>query len=171
MESEYRPAVNSRTNSSFKFQLAVLILKVILILIYDSLLWILSLFKAKKLENLSKKLALVTGGGNGLGRSICFRLAREGCDLAIVDIDHKAACRTAKEIEEKYKVTCKPFLCDISNKAAILKLKEDVENQMRGVDILVNNAGLIYVSNFIKCDIEDIDKTVKVNLTAQMVVK
>lgn len=43
----------------------------------------------------------MTGGGNGIGRSIAFRLAMEGCKIAIVDIDEAAAIRTAQELKER----------------------------------------------------------------------
>ncbi|CAG9801199.1 unnamed protein product [Chironomus riparius] len=168
MKSEYRPATNSKSKSSYKLKLLFLAYKIVLLILYDSIIALFKKFNPKKPKNISKKLALVTGGGNGLGRCICFRLAHEGCDLAIADIDFKAACQTAAEIQEKYKTVCKPYHCDVTDKNAIYKLKNDIESEMRGVDILVNNAGLLYMSNFLTCNVDDIERTVSVNLTSQM---
>ncbi|XP_070495313.1 17-beta-hydroxysteroid dehydrogenase 13-like [Chironomus tepperi] len=168
MKQEYRPAINPKSKSSYKLKLIFLAYKIVLISLFDTIVALFKKCNPRKLENISKKLALVTGGGNGLGRSICFRLAQEGCDLAIADIDFKAACQTAAEIQEKYKNICKPYHCDVSDKNAIYKLKNDIESEMRGVDILVNNAGLLYMSNFLTCNVDDIQRTVNVNLTSQM---
>ncbi|XP_070495312.1 estradiol 17-beta-dehydrogenase 11-like [Chironomus tepperi] len=168
MEKDYRPATIPNTNSSYKLKLLVVTSKVLVVLIHDLFLWFVNLFKSSEPENISKKLALVTGGANGLGRSLCFRLAQEGCDIAVVDIDYKAACQTAAEIQEKYKNICKPYRCDVSDKAAIYKLKNDIEKEIRGVDILVNNAGLLYTTNFLTSDVEDIERTVNVNLLSQI---
>lgn len=129
-----------------------------------------NLIISQKPDNIANKLALVTGGGNGLGRALCFRLAKEGCDLAIVDIDIKNAVKTANEIKDLHKVNCIAFQCDVSDYASILKLKSDIESQMRSVDILVNNAGLLYMSNFVQSDIKDVRKVVDVNLTSHFLV-
>lgn len=168
MEREYREAPKPKTDSSYKLKLFILALQVIAIELYSYFKCLIRLFRPRKPQDISKKLALVTGGGNGLGRSISFRLAQEGCDLAIADIDYKSACKTAKEIQAKYNVNCRPFFCDVSNRAAICKLKDDIESEMRGVDILVNNAGLLYVGNFLESELEDIERTTLVNLAAPM---
>jgi hypothetical protein len=170
MEKDYRPTVNPQTNSSYKLKLLVVGFKVAIVIICDIFHWFVNLFKSSEPENISRKLALVTGGGNGLGRSLCFRLAQEGCDVAVVDIDYKAACQTASEIQEKYEIICKPYHCDVSDKTAIYKLKNDIETEIRGVDILVNNAGLVYTANFLTSDVEDIERAVKVNTLSQILV-
>jgi len=120
--------------------------------------------------DVSKQLALVTGGGNGMGRAFCFRLAKEKCDVAVVDIDYQAALKTAAEIEEEFKVKSRAFQCDISDYAAVLELKNKVESEMRPIDILVNNAGLLYMSDFLTSDMKDIKRVVDVNVTSQIMV-
>lgn len=115
-------------------------------------------------------MSRLLGGANGIGKALCIRLAQEGCDLAIVDVDMQNAQATAKEIAIEFKVQCRAYLCDISDYSAIEKLKSDVENDMRPVDILVNNAGLLYMDHFINSDIKDIQKVVDVNFTSQLMV-
>ncbi|KAG5676231.1 hypothetical protein PVAND_006080 [Polypedilum vanderplanki] len=156
----------------YKFKLFLLIIRIVGVMIVDSFQvlfkWILNV--GSKPENIKNQLALVTGGGNGLGRAICFRLAKEQCDLAIADIDYNSALKTANEIMSKHKVTCRAYQCDISKIEEIEKLKNDIESEMREIDILVNNAGLLYVCNFFTSNVNDIKKVVDVNLTAHIVI-
>jgi hypothetical protein len=173
MQSEYKPA-DTATESyrQYKLKLLQMIFKVIVLIILDTFKFFTKFFKKNQQpDKIANQLALVTGGGNGLGRALCYRLAREKCDLAIVDIDYNAAQRTANEISEEFNVKCKAYQCDISNNLAILKLKDDIESEMRSVDILVNNAGLLYVTNFMTSKIDDIQKTIQVNLTSHIMVR
>lgn len=128
----------------------------------------LRIFVKPELDDVSKKLALVSGGGNGLGRELCMRLAQEGCDIAVIDIDINNAEKVALEVEEKFKVQAKAFHCDVSNYSEILSLKSAIESQMRPVDILVNNAGLLYMTNFLSSSVSDIQKVIGVNLSSQI---
>lgn len=175
LEKDYVPAKELQISLKDRVQQQMTLLKltfeIILLVLVDLFDKILKIFNPTKSDIISNQLALVTGGGNGLGRALCFRLAREGCNIAIVDIDIKSATNTAHEIEGAFKVQCKAFHCDISNFSAVSKLKTEIENQMGSVDILVNNAGLLYMSNFIKSEVGDIQKVVDVNLTAQFWVR
>lgn len=113
------------------------------------------------------KVVLITGGGNGLGRAIAFRFAKEKCKLAIVDIDFNAAQKTANEIASKFKVTALPFKVDVSKHEAIAQLKTDVESQLGFVDMLVNNAGLLSMDISLREGTpEAIQKVIDVNLTS-----
>ena len=128
------------------------------------------LFVPRTPADVSKQLALVTGGGNGMGRAFCLRLAKEKCDIAVVDIDYQAAQRTATEIQEEFKVKSRAFQCDISDYSAVLELKDKIEAEMRPIDILVNNAGLLYMSDFLTSEMKDIKRVVDVNVTSQIMV-
>jgi NAD(P)-dependent dehydrogenase (short-subunit alcohol dehydrogenase family) len=86
------------------------------------------------------KAALVTGAGSGIGRAIAVRLAKEGADIAVVDVNEQGAQETAAMIRELGRAAY-PFTCDIA-------LVQDVEATAAGaleklgkLDILVNNAG------------------------------
>ena len=119
-----------------------------------------------KPKNIGGQLALVTGGGNGLGREIALRLAKEGCNIVIVDLDLRGAQNTAKEIEEKCKVTALAYKVDVSDYEAVEKLKEDIEKSIGTVDILVNNAGILSFQYLKDLKPQEIQKIVNVNLTA-----
>jgi all-trans-retinol dehydrogenase (NAD+) len=117
-------------------------------------------------KNISGQLALVTGSANGLGRAIACRLAEEKCNLAIVDMNFKAAQETAVFIEKTYNVKTKAFKVDVSDFEEIQQLKIDIESNLGTVDILVNNAGILAAISLREGKPQDIQKIVDVNLTS-----
>jgi 3-oxoacyl-[acyl-carrier protein] reductase len=89
------------------------------------------------------KCAVVTGGGMGIGNAIAFKLADEGADIAIFDVDYEAAENAKKEIEKRGR-KCLVVEVDVSNLISIRKAFEKVMNTLGSVDILVNNAGITH---------------------------
>lgn len=175
---EYRPA----TNSEFKFTLrqrlmyilvSLRTLVVVLILfVPETLKGIKNLVFWPKSKCIKDKVVLITGGGNGIGRAIALRIAREKCKLAIVDIDYAAAEQTVKDIKEKFAVDVLPFKVDVSKPLEIAQLKSDVQRTLGSVDILINNAGLLCVNMSLREGIdEDIQRAVNVNLTSHFWVR
>ena len=101
-----------------------------------------------KLEN---RIALITGGGRGIGRAIAFAFAREGARVVL-------AARTAKQVEEtsaeigKEEVAL-PVVCDVSDVASVQLMFARVSVKYgRGPDILVNNAGIAESAPLAKTD-------------------
>ncbi|XP_021698248.1 17-beta-hydroxysteroid dehydrogenase 13 [Aedes aegypti] len=121
------------------------------------------LLPAKK-KSISNQLALVTGGGNGLGRALCFRLAQEGCSVAVADIDLVGARRTAEEVRTRFGVKADAFHVDVSDYGSVTKLKEAIESSLGNVDILVNNAALLAMLSLSEGKPEDVQRIVNVNL-------
>lgn len=171
-DKKYSPANKYKDYSRFQHLKKLMYLTYLMMkmLSTELIIWLHSSLFQKSPEALRNKLALVTGGGNGLGRAFCFRLAKEGCDIAVLDIDYESAVKTACDISMQFGVKSQAFQCDISNYSAICDLKTSVENKMKKVDILVNNAGLLYMSNFIESDVKDIQRVVDVNLTSHFLV-
>jgi all-trans-retinol dehydrogenase (NAD+) len=106
------------------------------------------------------------GGANGLGRAIAFRLAREKCNIVIIDLNLSEAQKTASEITEKFNVKTAAYKVDVSNYDAIQQLKKDIESTMGVVDILVNNAGILSAISLLDSRPGDIQKVIDVNLTS-----
>ncbi|KAG5684989.1 hypothetical protein PVAND_014192 [Polypedilum vanderplanki] len=167
-KGDYNPAEHSPKVQMSIWQFLSTFLGSLLITAKVLLINLLKLFERKIPKDITNKVVLVTGGGNGLGRALSMRFAKEGCKIAIADIDYKNAQKTAEEIKEKYKVDCKAFECDITNYSAILKLKIDIENSLGPVDILVNNAGFLYPTLFLSSNVETIEKVIELNLTSQI---
>jgi NAD(P)-dependent dehydrogenase (short-subunit alcohol dehydrogenase family) len=100
-------------------------------------------------EELAGKIAFVTGSGRGLGRIMAERLAELGADLAIHDLDPKAPAKygEAPDLDTVVKQLAKhggrvtAVTGNIGDKAAVAKMKADIESKLGVVDILVNCAG------------------------------
>lgn len=94
---------------------------------------------------LAGKIAVVTGGGDGIGRAISLALANEGATLVIVDIDKTAGDKVALEIK-KTGQTAVAVKTDVSSKPSVEAMASQITEVYGGIDILVNNAGVQYVS-------------------------
>ncbi len=87
------------------------------------------------------KNAMVTGGASGIGRGICLRLAREGANVAILDLNLSGAETVAAEVEAlgRKSVACK---ADVANRAQVDAAIEQVRTALGPIQILVNDAGI-----------------------------
>lgn len=94
----------------------------------------------RSLFDLTGRVALVTGGAGILGRRFAAALADHGAAVAIVDLDEKAAIRTAAEIAEAQEARCAGFGADVSNPDSVKDLVARVESELGRVRILMNNA-------------------------------
>jgi len=90
------------------------------------------------MKGLDGRVAVVTGGGAGIGEAICHRLAAEGARIAALDISLPAAQRTIKAIGDGLAAEL-----DVSDSAAVDAAITGVERDLGPVDILVNNAGAV----------------------------
>lgn len=79
----------------------------------------------------------VTGGGNGLGRAICLKLADHGCNVAVADVNFDAAKATAEKITSKG-LKSKAYKVDVTKADEIMKLRDELCNDLGPIDILVS---------------------------------
>ena len=93
------------------------------------------------LANLKNKIALITGGGQGLGLGIVKRMAEQGADIVIADINNNNALE-AKEIVEKLGNSAWTSYIDVTDKSSIKNSIEEIISNTKRIDILVNNAGV-----------------------------
>ncbi len=92
---------------------------------------------------LTNRIAIVTGAGSGLGRSLAIGLARAGAMVGLADIDQAAAQETAAFIlKERSKAQVQTIRCDVTSEDSIHKAFEDLMATWGGLDILVNAAGI-----------------------------
>jgi len=84
------------------------------------------------------KIALVTGGGRGLGKAICTALSKEGALVALTDL--YSADRTAKEVESIGQQAM-PFSADVVKESEVQAMVDKIVDEWGGIDILVNNVG------------------------------
>jgi 3-oxoacyl-[acyl-carrier protein] reductase len=114
-------------------------------------------------KRLEGRVALVTGGARGIGKSICERLAAEGAIIAVVDILQEIADETAKEFQGKG-IEASAYAADVSKpEDAEATIKAVVEKYGK-VDILVNNAGITRDTLIMRMSEQDWDLVMSVNL-------
>lgn len=112
---------------------------------------------------LAGKVALVTGAGRGIGRGIALRLARDGADIALVDIGPDGINAVADEvIETGSRATT--FVADVSDRDQVFAAVEHAASALGGFDIMVNNAGIALVAPLIDTTPEDVAKIWAVNV-------
>ncbi|WP_054033050.1 SDR family NAD(P)-dependent oxidoreductase [Desulfatitalea tepidiphila] len=90
---------------------------------------------------LSGKVAVVTGGGRGIGKAICLIFAKKGADVAVADIDSAAAGKTAEEVTVLGRHSLSLEM-DVTREEAIHSAVEKVIKEFGRIDIWVNNAGI-----------------------------
>ncbi len=113
--------------------------------------------------NLVGKTALVTGAGSGIGRAIARRLAEEGCDIAILDIDREAADEVAGLVREAGRRAVAE-VADVSDPEQVNISVGACLNALGKIDILVNNAGIAHISTLLEMSPADWRDTFRVNV-------
>lgn len=115
---------------------------------------------------LKSKVALVTGGRRGMGRTHALALARQGAKVVITDVDAKECVPVAEEIKSKGgEAVC--FKMDVSNRAEVNRVFDEVIKKFGRLDILVNNAGIYFPKPALELTEEDWGKMIDVNLKGQ----
>jgi 3-oxoacyl-[acyl-carrier protein] reductase len=119
--------------------------------------------RAEEGLKLAGKVALVTGGAQGIGRAIAFLLARNGADMAVSDINLEKAQDTAKEIEEAGR-RAMAIRVDVANSEEVERMVQTILERFGHIDILVNNAGIARDRLILRMTEEDWDAVLNVNL-------
>jgi len=108
------------------------------------------------------KIALITGGGSGIGNSICHRLADEGARVLNFDRDQESAESTAKAIQDAGG-DAYAYTCDVADHDQVHTVVQEVL-ATTDIDILVNNAGIAHVGNLENTSETDFDQLLSVNV-------
>lgn len=95
-----------------------------------------------ELISLKGRHAVVTGGGQGLGRAIARRLAEAGADVLVGDIDRDLAAAAARELSEAYPVRALATQMDVTDTSSVSAAADLACEQFGGLDFWVNNAGI-----------------------------
>ena len=120
--------------------------------------------QADSLFDLKGRVALVTGGGSGLGRVFCETLAEFGADIAIGDIDEEGALKTT-ETAEKLGRRSLVVRADVTHPGDVQHMVEETRSKLGAVDILINNAGIMTKANKVAdMPVEDWDRVIAVDL-------
>jgi short-subunit dehydrogenase len=114
------------------------------------------------MKKLKDRVAVVTGAASGIGRATSVALAREGCDLAISDVNEQGLAETAAEIRALGRRVC-VHRVDVADKQRMRRYADEVIAEYGHVHVLVNNAGVTVTSTFEEHSIEDWEWIVGIN--------
>ena len=115
---------------------------------------------------LNNKVALVTGGGRGIGRAIALAFAREGARVAIAARTLAQVKEVADEIERQTRTKALALVCDVSDPANVARMFSDVRDGLEhDIDILVNNAGVAESATFVNTTDELWQRHLAINLS------
>jgi 2-keto-3-deoxy-L-fuconate dehydrogenase len=108
---------------------------------------------------LNNKIAVVTGGGSGIGKAICIALANQGATVHILDLNEEHAKLTAEEIQKK-DLNSITHCVDVTDQKNI----SDTFAKIGVIDILINCAGISHIGNAINTSLTDFEKVFDVNV-------
>lgn len=109
--------------------------------------------------NLKNKVAIVTGGGSGIGKAISITLANQGAKVHILDFNLESAQGTILEIRKN----AEAHKCDVANQKNVREVIEKITKAEK-IDILINNAGIAHIGNIEKVEEADLDRLYEVNI-------
>ncbi len=112
---------------------------------------------------LKDKKAIVTGAGQGIGRSIALKMAQEGADVVIAEMNSETGGQTAREVEALNRRSLF-MVVDVANQRQVHNMVAEVLKVWGRIDILVNNAGFDRPANLLKVKEEDWDGVLGVHL-------
>jgi len=112
--------------------------------------------------DLSDRVAIVTGGGRGIGRAIALKLAEAGATVVVNDVGELAQ-DVAREIEAMNQPSL-AVLADVSQSSDVAKMVEEAMSTYGRIDILVNNAGITRDQLLLRMSDDDWDSVLSVNL-------
>ena len=109
------------------------------------------------------KVALVTGGGQGIGRAIALRLAQDGADVGVADLNEEAANAVVEEIRALGRKSV-ATRTDVGERDQVFEAVETTAREIGGFDIMVNNAGIAQVQPLEEVRPEDLEKIMRINI-------
>ncbi len=121
------------------------------------------------MQQLSGKMAFITGGGTGIGRACALLFAREGAKVAVAARRKEKLEAVAREIiEEGHKALA--VECDITRRDSVEHAIRTAEERLGGLNVIVNNAGLLHIGTVEETSEDDWNRVVAVNLTGTFLV-
>ncbi|MCM3388940.1 SDR family oxidoreductase [Ureibacillus chungkukjangi] len=104
---------------------------------------------------LKGKVALVTGGGRGIGRETSLLLASYGADVAVCARSQSECDEVVQTIKDLYGTNAITVICNVGNLDEVKKSVEKVTSELGKIDILINNAGVMSLKPFVETPVEE----------------
>jgi short-subunit dehydrogenase len=115
------------------------------------------------IKNFGDKVAVITGGGSGIGQALACQLGDKGCHLALVDVNESGMKETKRKLKGK-KIKISMHVTDVSNERAMKALADAVIAEHGRVNMLFNNAGITLAKTFEGHSLADWRKIIGINL-------
>lgn len=112
-------------------------------------------------QSLQNKIVFITGGANGIGRSIVKAFCEAGADVTFCDMDEEGGKRLSEEMKS-YK--CSFAQLDVSDAGALSDLIHTIISKKGNIDIIINNVGVSNFGSILDVSVEDFDKVLNINL-------
>lgn len=119
--------------------------------------------------DMQDQVAVVTGGGSGIGRCVCLQLAERGARVAVLDISAEGAARVAQEVSDQGGQAV-PFTVDITSNQQVCEAIAAVHDHWGRINILVNSAGIYKVGTIFEVSEADWDRMLNINLKGAFLV-
>ncbi len=113
--------------------------------------------------NLKNRVAIVTGGGQGIGKKICLRLAENEAKVAVFDVNEELSQEVIKKIKAKGGDAL-AVKVDVAKYEEVNEATRQVIDKFKGIDILINNAGITKDSLLLRMKEKDWNRVLQVNL-------
>jgi NAD(P)-dependent dehydrogenase (short-subunit alcohol dehydrogenase family) len=114
-----------------------------------------------------EKVAVITGGGSGIGRAVARRFAHEAAAVVVADLDENAGCRVVREIHSEGGEAA--FVdVDVASEADVSRMVAFAEEEFGGLNVLVNNAGGVTGPYFPESEPEQWGRAIDINLRGVM---
>ena len=108
---------------------------------------------------LNEKIAVITGGGSGIGKATALLFAKQGAEVHVMDLNEEACNTTVRAIQENNGKAIAQ-VCDVADQQQV----KEVFNKIGKVDILVNSAGISHIGNVLNTTEADFDRLYNVNV-------
>ena len=115
---------------------------------------------------LEGKVSLITGAGGGIGRATALRLAEEGSDVALADINPALMAETAAAVRNKTGRRVAEMTVDVTSVAQVGAMVERAVAELGQLDVMVNNAGVQHIAPLLEITEADYDRILGINLKA-----
>jgi 2-keto-3-deoxy-L-fuconate dehydrogenase len=112
---------------------------------------------------LDGKVAIVTGGGSGIGKAIALVFAQQGAQVYILDKDEKGATAVVDEINA-LKAHARFYPCNVASQQEVKSIIDQIASEAGGIHILINNAGIAHIGKVETTTEEDFDRLIGVNV-------
>jgi 2-keto-3-deoxy-L-fuconate dehydrogenase len=113
--------------------------------------------------DLSGKIAVVTGGGSGIGKAIAIELAQQGAQVCLIDLNKEAVETTTQHIQQN-KNLAKAYTCNVASQKEITEVINQIGKDFDTINILVNSAGVSHIGKLENTTEVDFDRLYQVNI-------